>query len=44
MILKILPNGTTEIDLKDENISIARKIDILKRILNNEIIIEEKCQ
>ena len=42
MIARILPNGTTEIDLSDENISISKKIDILKRLLNNEIIIRRR--
>lgn len=42
MIVRFLPDGTTEIDLRDENISISKKIDILKRLLNNEIIIEKR--
>lgn len=42
MIVRILSNGNTEIDLRDENIPVGEKIDIIKRVLNNEIIIEGK--
>ena len=42
MIVRILPDGTTEIDLSDEKIPISKKIDIIKRLLNNEIIIERR--
>ena len=42
MIVRYLPNGTTEIDLRYEDISVNKKIDIIKRLLNNEVIIERK--
>lgn len=42
MIIRILPNGTTEIDLSDEDLPIGEKIDILKRLLNNEVTIEKR--
>lgn len=42
MIVRILPDGTTEIDLSDEKIPISKKIDIIKRLLNNEVVIEKR--
>lgn len=42
MIIRILPNGTTEIDLSDEDLPIGEKIDIIKRLLNNEVIIKKR--
>ena len=42
MIVRYLQNGTTEIDLRYEDISVNKKIDIIKRLLNNEVIIERK--
>lgn len=42
MIVRSLPNGTTEIDLRDENLPISEKIEIIRSLLNNEIMIVKK--
>lgn len=40
MISRILPNGNVEIDMSMENISIGKKIDIIKKMLKGEVVIE----
>ena len=40
MISRTLPNGTVEIDLSMENLSIDRKINVIKRLLEGDVIIE----
>ena len=41
MISRTLPNGIIEIDLSMENISIDKKIYIIKQLLKGEVIIEK---
>ena len=42
MINKILRNGTIEIDLSMENISIDKKLEIIKHLLKGEGVIEDE--
>ena len=41
MISRTLSNGTIEIDLSMENIPIDMKIDIIRRLLKGEVVVED---